>query len=244
MSDAAALWYWLLLAVGPGVFFAWFFYRRDKWEQEPPLLVAGTFVLGGLSVLPVLGVGVFASAAQLLDLGPNPWRTVLLAPLLEEPAKLLAVVLLAYRHREFNEPMDGIVYGTAAALGFASVENVMYVLDALDGGVAHAEWVVLLRAGLSVPGHALFAMPWALALGLARFTPDRPRGRRMILKGLVLGMAFHAAHNLLAVLSPTIGSIYLVLLAVVLWAYAVKRMRLALAQSPFAPEGAEADRSA
>ncbi len=228
---------YVVLAVAPGLFLLWFFYRRDRWEREPPLLVLAVFAAGALSVVPVVAVGWFGAAAGLTVQAVDGLGAVVVAPLLEEPAKLLAVLLVAYRRPAFNEPMDGIVYGTAAALGFASLENVLYVLGALGRSEGHAQSLLVLRALLSVPGHALFAVPWALALGFARFMPDAYAGRRRVLAALALGVAFHAAHNLLAVLSPYIGAGYLFVLAFGLWSYANRRIRVALAASPFAPPG-------
>lgn len=232
---------YIVLAVAPGLFLLWFFYRRDRWEREPPALVLATYAAGGLSVVPVVAVSVLGAAGGLYAPELDAVGTVVVAPLLEEPAKLLAVLLVAYRRPAFNEPMDGIVYGCAAALGFASVENVFYVLGALEQGTGYANTVLIMRALLSVPGHALFAIPWGLALGLAKFMPDRFAGRRGVLVGLGLGMGFHAAHNLLAVLSPYIGGTFLVVLAVWLWTFANGRIRLALARSPFAPQSERID---
>lgn len=242
---------YIVLAVAPGLFLLWFFYRRDRWEREPPGLVLATYAAGAFSVLPVLAVstvagftlGIVGGAAGVAGWTLDTAGTVVLAPLVEEPAKLLAVLLVAYRRPAFNEPMDGIVYGCAAALGFATVENVMYVLGALGQGAGHAQLVLVMRALLAVPGHALFAIPWALALGLAKFEADRGAGRQAVLRGLALGMAFHAAHNLLAVLSPYIGATFLFVLALWLWSFANGRIRLALARSPFAPQGSDADRT-
>ena len=66
--------------------------------------------------------------------------------------------------------MDGIVYATAASLGFATIENILYVLD---GGLA----VGIVRAIASVPGHVVFACIWGFALGTAKFRPANERTR-------------------------------------------------------------------
>lgn len=71
--------------------------------------------------------------------------------------------------------MDGIVYGTAAALGFASVENIFYVLNALEESQAEATELLIWRAMLSVPGHALWAVPWAWLNSCATATPEGAR---------------------------------------------------------------------
>lgn len=109
------------LAVVPGVFWLWVFYRRDKWEPEPKLKVIKLFLLGALAAAP---------AYYLQGWLPGPaskfFDNFVRVALVEELFKVLPVLLIVYWHREFNEPMDGIVYAVAAALGFATVENILY----------------------------------------------------------------------------------------------------------------------
>ena len=102
------------LAFAPGIFWLWFFYKKDKWEPEPKRLIVETFIWGLLAVIPVAIVEYpFRS----------PWfaGAVVAAPIIEEFAKLLVVRLAVFKNAEFNEPMDGITYSAAAALGFASI---------------------------------------------------------------------------------------------------------------------------
>ena len=139
----------LVLAIAPGLFFTWFFYIRDKYEREPKSMISYIFFLGMLSVIPaivlsmILGL-VFPDGGGLIQ---TLLHYLIAVSLVEESVKLLAV-WRAYRSPEFDEVMDGIVYCATAALGFASVENVFYVLS---GGVETG----ILRAILSVPGHGL-----------------------------------------------------------------------------------------
>ena len=130
-------WLILAIAVAPCLFWLWFFIRRDRLEPEPRGLVARLFFLGCLSVFP----------AALLEMPvPSPLDAVLAAPIFEELCKLLVVYLFVYRNVEFDEPMDGITYGVACALGFATVENIFYVFGAQDKAVGLA----VVRALLSV----------------------------------------------------------------------------------------------
>ena len=74
----------------------------------------------------------------------------------EEIAKFLAVRLFVYRNHEFDEPLDGIIYAAAAALGFASLENVLYVID-WHTGVTSSGARSAMRSLLALPGHVIFA---------------------------------------------------------------------------------------
>ncbi|WP_292349732.1 PrsW family glutamic-type intramembrane protease, partial [Methanoregula sp. PtaU1.Bin006] len=169
----------LFLAIAPTLFLLLYIYRKDRYEPEPLHLIAWVFFLGALSVIPaglielIFPEGVVSSAV--------------VAPVVEETMKFLIVFLAIYRHPEFDEPMDGIVYATAASLGFATVENILYVIE---GGLA----VGIVRAIASVPGHVVFSCIWGFALGTAKFRPEREQAG-IILTGLLGGIALHAVFN-------------------------------------------------
>lgn len=186
----------LFLAVAPTLFILLYIYKKDRYEPEPLHLIAWVFFLGALSVIPaglielLFPEGVFSSA--------------IVAPVVEEGLKFLVVYFAVYHLPEFDEPMDGIVYAAAASLGFATIENILYVLD---GGLA----VGIVRAIASVPGHVVFACVWGFALGIARFRPENERAR-IILTGLFSGMLLHGIFNFSL---EVIGALGLLLILVV-----------------------------
>lgn len=162
---------WLLPAFVPAALIAVVLWRTDK-EREPPLVVAGTFVLGAV----LAGVSFFiegrAAAFTGLDVrtevagnaGALLFLFALVAPL-RETCKV-AAVWPAFKSRHFDEPYDGVVYASASALGFASVENAVMLRGHPEGGV----W--LARAFLALPAHLFFASAWGYALGRAKQTHD------------------------------------------------------------------------
>ena len=170
----------LILAIAPAVLILFYVYRKDRYEPEPKYLVAKVFLLGALSVIP----------AALLEM-PFPsglFSSAVVAPVVEEGLKFAVVFFFVYKSSEFDEPMDGIVYAAAAGLGFATIENILYVLE---GGLP----VAILRAFLSVPGHVIFSCIWGAALGIAKFRPESERTRIIIL-GLAGAMFVHGIFNL------------------------------------------------
>lgn len=220
----------LMLAIAPGLFWLWFFYRKDRLKPEPQWLVAKTFFWGILLAIPVLIV-------QLLAIGIFPLneflQTVLLAPITEEYGKYLVVRNGVYNDKEFDEPVDGIIYAATAALGFASIENVMYILGTyynwlLTGESSLEELLILVvfRGLLSVPGHALFASFWGYALGIAKFSPPERAGK-LIRNGLLLSMLGHGLFNALLVTSPSLAIGVLILIPI-LWQMVSHRINQAL----------------
>lgn len=156
----------LIAAVVPSLVLMIWFHRRDAFP-EPQAVLWQTAGLGVLSVIPVLiVVSLYASA---IDRIANPyWNGTLTAffsaAVPEEFFKFLVVVLFAAKLRDFDEPMDGVVYGVAASLGFATIENILYVTH---GGFG----VAVTRALSSVPAHALFGAAMGLHVGRAKFDP-------------------------------------------------------------------------
>jgi RsiW-degrading membrane proteinase PrsW (M82 family) len=153
----------------------WLFFVRqfDRGRPEPWWLVLSTFALGGLSVAPAaliewalqswtpyLDPTVMSLGGQLIGFPSALLVFAIVVGVVEEGAKFLGAWSLARHRHEFDEPVDGIVYGCASALGFAAMENVKYFASTrLSGGVVAA------RAFLSVPAHMFFGAIWGYALG-------------------------------------------------------------------------------
>ncbi len=155
--------------------FGWLFFvkRFDRARPEPTWLVLSTFALGGLSVVPAGLVEAGYSAAtpwldpSIMTLGGQLWALpiaiavfTLVVGVSEEGAKFIAAWSLPRQRRDFDEPVDGIIYGCAAALGFAAVENVKYFALGRMSGV-----IVAVRAFVTVPAHLFFGAIWGYAMG-------------------------------------------------------------------------------
>jgi protease PrsW len=199
----------LVLALAPGIFWLWYFYHRDKYEPEPLSWIVIVYFLGIAVTIPVAIIeGIFGLFVSGLVIA------VVVAPIVEEYGKYFVVRHTVYNSIEFNEPVDGIVYAAAAALGFATLENVIYVfssetvLDAIGTG--------LVRAVLSVPGHALFSIMWGYALGRARFLPPAQRPG-VIAVGLIMAMVLHGLFNFLLIFDVGFALLILVLTPVMWW---------------------------
>jgi RsiW-degrading membrane proteinase PrsW (M82 family) len=120
----------LLLGFTPGLVWLLFIWRQDRFAPEPQPIVLRVFVLGGLSTVLVLLVrpwldtflpAEFATKRLLVD-------AYLVTAVVEELVKTAAMCGAVLYHREFDEPVDGIVYGAAAGLGFASVESALFAV--------------------------------------------------------------------------------------------------------------------
>ncbi|MEI6044573.1 MAG: PrsW family intramembrane metalloprotease [Chloroflexota bacterium] len=186
----------IILALTPALFWMWWYYRKDVYDKEPMRLLALVFILATpLSLLS--GLLEFTldggTQAQFSHNSGLPLAILFyfgVVGLVEEVAKLFVVVTVVYRNNEFNEPMDGIIYAAAAALGFATLENIFYLID-------QGLYLILLRGPVSTLGHVLFSGMWGAGLGLAKFEPDKARRRKLIGYGLLLAILTHGAFDVL-----------------------------------------------
>jgi len=181
----------LALGLGPVGFWLLYFYLKDRFEPEPLRWILKIFFLGMLVVLPVAVIEILAETVT----GPFLMMTVV-APVAEELGKFAVVYYGVYHHAEFSEPMDGIIYAVTAALGFASLENLLYITQYARISLFMGITVGVLRAILSVPGHALYSSIWGYAMGVAKFRQGIRRGE-IILAGLALAILLHALFNFL-----------------------------------------------
>jgi len=213
----------------PGLLWLWFVYKKDRFEPEPIKWVLIVFFAGALSVIPTMFVSAIVSAL----LGFPGTETVsdaakvsfLIAGVVEEGMKMAVVLVVIWKRSEFNEPIDGLVYASAAALGFASVENALYV----SGHGMHA---IIPRAFMSTAGHMLFSSMWGYALGRAKFEPEKKVS--FLMKGFVLSAFLHGLYNFL-LFTQVFASLVLFLLAILLWDILARMVKDADSRSPFKP---------
>lgn len=184
------------------------------------------FLLGGAVTFPI---GILEGS--LLAISGGFLGSVLIAPVFEELAKYWVVEKTVFRTHVFDEPVDGIVYAAAAGLGFATLENILYILSALGESFLLALQIAVVRGILSVPAHVLFSVMWGFALGVSQ---EGFRGRHdsIVLWGLCLAVGAHALFNLLLV-SGTGIPVLVLFLVPLLWVVTMNRIRDALALSPF-----------
>ncbi|MEN8150403.1 MAG: PrsW family glutamic-type intramembrane protease, partial [Planctomycetota bacterium] len=191
MSGILTLLSWTILGFAPGLFWLWFFRRKDDLDPEPKLAVLRVFFLGCLSTGAILLVRPLLESALLPAAGPqNPLvDAYVVTALPEELVKFAAFFFGAFLSREFDEPLDGIIYGVAAGLGFASVENVLYLVQTGNPSI------VLLRGFTATLGHVAFSGLFGWFVARARFCPGRRR-RLEPLVGLLVAVGLHGTYNL------------------------------------------------
>jgi protease PrsW len=158
----------IALAVVPCILVALFIYWRDKLDSEPINLMVGAFFGGIASVVPAYFLS--SGLNDIILAGPptNAFETAVDAficvALAEEFSKYIFLRYIAYRHNSFNLPFDGVSNAIMVGMGFAMVENLLYVLSNGSSGFD----IALMRMYTAIPAHLIFAILMGYFVGLAK----------------------------------------------------------------------------
>lgn len=195
----------------PCALWLWYFASQSLYKRPSRQLIGITFVLGAIATIPAFALALLAQTGWESLFGSGRWThlailCLIVAPV-EELVKLVVVWAYPYRRPEFDEPLDGVIYSASAALGFAAVENIVYLAQT-------SPLLVLLRGPLTNPGHALFSALWGLSLSRAKAAPNLAYERfAIIARGWLLATVLHAVFDLLLIAASDWHLIFLALLA-------------------------------
>ncbi len=203
----------LISSIFPVVIFLYMIYQKD--HEKEPLSLLLKCLLGGcvstvLSLVMSIPLGNISGVFQ-GDFLSSIHQSFLEAAIPEELAKFGILYFLIWKSRELDHSYDGIVYSVFVSLGFALIENILYVLE---GGFS----VAIARAILAVPGHGLFGVMMGYYFSLARFHEGGKR-REFLLKSLAIPILFHGAYDfLLFYMGASSENIPLVIFLLILFA--------------------------
>ncbi|HKK12948.1 MAG TPA: PrsW family glutamic-type intramembrane protease [Flavobacteriaceae bacterium] len=180
----------LIMAIAPVCIVIIYIYVKDKYEKEPKRLLLLNFLLG--AIVSILITTILYSGFDFLMPLRNHYsiqqqfiKAFFVVGLTEEFSKYIIVRYVSQPRKAFNEPFDGIMYAVMVSMGFATTENIMYVLQ---GGYE----VAIVRAFTAVPAHATFAILMGYFMGKAKFSNNRAL---LNFTGLLLAIVFHGAYD-------------------------------------------------
>lgn len=209
----------LIASIFPVIIFLYIIYQKDH-EKEPTGLLIKCLLGGCFST--ILSLVFSFPLGRLSGIFPGAFlssfhSSFFGAAIPEEIAKFLVLYYFIWKSKELNHHYDGIVYSVFVSLGFALVENILYVIE---GG-----WgVAIARAALAVPGHGLDAVLMGYYFSLARFY-DGPKRSEYIIKSLTLPILFHGGYDfLLFYMSASSENIILLLILLIAFAWLVIKL--------------------
>jgi len=218
----------LLASLAPVFIILFYIYFRDKYDKEPLGLLIKSLIAGMLIVIPIVLVERLL-VAIMPPIGKVPaaaYNAFLVAGSTEEVFKFLALYLLVWKSPSFDEKFDGIVYAVFVSLGFAAVENVLYVLD---GGYHTA----IVRAITAVPAHALFGITMGYYLGIARMYSELRK--EYLRKAILIPIVLHGIYDF--ILMVEVGWLLMLFIPYVIYLYVMgmKKIRILSNASVFKP---------
>ena len=182
---------YIAIALAPGIAICLFIFYKDLYNREPRFNLFLSFLLGCVAILPAI---IFEQAFEFTIDGTITGVAIFsydVVAFSEEFSKFLGLRLYSYSRKSFDEPLDGIVYSVMVGMGFATLENLMYVLTFAEMG--RGLEVGIGRMFLSVPAHGTFAVIMGYFIGKAKFSP----GRRFLLMtaGILGAIFFHGTFD-------------------------------------------------
>lgn len=222
----------LAASVIPPLYLLWKVFQQDKIEKEPPKLLLVIFILGMISTLPA---GLLESVGQnvILAIVPESFAStsmgqtivnllfyVIIVGGAEELCKYVAMKIPTWRSPEFNYVFDGVVYGVTAAAGFATLENILYVLD---GGLVTAG----VRAWTAIPLHIIVGIFMGHYYGIAKVAEsvgDRKACGRFKRTAVIVPMLVHGFYDFIATGENDLFIILFFIYIVIVDVFAIKAL--------------------
>ncbi len=220
----------LLTALLPIAILIYYIYHKDKRSPEPTKQLVKAFLYGILSVplslcisIPLGLIGAYPAEATTVT---GSISTAFFgAAIPEEIAKLIMLWLFLKKNPYFDEKMDGIVYAVCVSLGFAALENVMYLFSNAETFIS----VGIARALFAVPGHFCFGILMGYYYSLAKFySKATERNKVLILAAPVLAHGIYDSILFIINVTPAISGILLIVFLVFchkMWKHGSKSIR-------------------
>ena len=219
----------LLTALPPIAILVYYIYHKDKKSPEPTGQLVKAFLFGILSVpvsfclsIPFGIIGLYPIEATSI-LGSIS-TAFFGAAIPEEIAKFFMLWLLLRKNRYFDEKMDGIVYAVCVSLGFAALENIMYLFSNVETFLS----VGIARAIFAVPGHFCFGILMGYYYSFAKFYPKAPEKNKVLI--LVAPIIVHRLYDSILFIinvTPAISGVLLIVFLVFchkMWKYGSQRL--------------------
>lgn len=228
-------WY-IFIALIPGVFWVWFYRREDRKNPEPRKLIIKVFLWGMAITVPAV-VFEFAADFFVSFMTSEKFYIAALASFLiiapiEEYFKYFVIKKGVYENPAFDEPLDGIIYGVVAGLGFASLENILVIFS-------EGQNAIILRFATATLMHAITTGIVGYYLGIAKFalhqvkkeeldekklllSSDQDFGQKnkeksLVSQGLAIAIFLHGLYNVIVSIQTVLALILVVMLLTIMY---------------------------
>jgi protease PrsW len=212
---------YLLAALVPAILLLIYIYNHDRVEKEPFGLLFKLFLSGVLCVIPAV---ILESIVDIYLLPNIQFRTqvryaimsALSVGLIEEGCKFFFLKRKTWKNYNFNYTFDGIVYAVFVSLGFAAIENILYVVN-------YGLSVAVSRALTAIPGHMCFAV----FMGYFYSEAKRYKSSKYLLLSYLSAVCVHTAYDAILMVDSEISSIIFIVFVIVMYIVVYKKVKKA-----------------
>ncbi|MGL6105160.1 PrsW family intramembrane metalloprotease [Romboutsia sp.] len=204
----------IMLAIVPILGYILWIYLKDKYEKEPVMLLCKFFILG--AIISVLGIiieellikiNIFDGYSYIF------YMSFIVAGLTEEGLKMIVLIPNLIKEKHFNEKLDGVIYSIFLSLGFATVENLIYILFE---DIRTAFEVGLIRAVVSVPAHIMFGITMGYYISKYKFTSAGAKKREYLIMAILLPILLHGTFDFILMIPNRVSIIIFIVYIVIL----------------------------
>lgn len=218
----------ILVSILPAIIIGFYAYKIDK-GKEPVTLLALLFCMGVTSSLVVLGVSkvleliipFFAKATESMNFLELFVKVFLEIAFVEEICKWVVIYILGYKNKEYDESYDIIVYAIFVALGFATFENLIYVLNANSVNLAFQ------RGLFAIPGHVAYGIFMSYYLTVAKIHYIRRDNLEFmaLVKSILIPVTIHGIYDFCVFTNNTLFTVLFYIFVVILFAISFMKLR-------------------
>ena len=205
--------YLLILALIPvGCFIGWIYYK-DKYEREPPIKLVEYFVLGILVSILAIFIELYLSKLNNFNgILSNIYTAFFVAALTEEGLKSIILIPMLLREKNFNEKLDGIIYSIFLSLGFATIENIIYLMrERIDLLFS----LSITRGLISIPSHIMFATTMGYYISKYKF--DKYNKKKYLYFAVIIPILLHGVFDFILMIGYRWAIIVFVVYLIFLW---------------------------
>lgn len=212
----------ILLAIAPIIVAILWIYLKDKYEKEPKKLLAKFFILG--AILSILGIvieeylikiNIFTGYSYIF------YMSFIVAALTEEGLKAMILIPNLLKEKSFNEKLDGIIYSIFLSLGFATVENIIYVLFE---DIKIAFEVGIIRGIISIPAHVVFGLTMGYYISKYKFSSETTQKRKYLSLALLYPILLHGVFDFILMIQYRWSIIVFIIYIVFLWKVSLDKL--------------------
>lgn len=224
-----------ILAILPTIVLGTFIYKNDKLEKEPTSLLASLLIAGvGSAFLTLILSSIlvklipFFGSEYYTSFDPLPLALYVFVgiALIEEVSKWVFIYSIAWKNKEFNHVYDAIVYCVFVSLGFATLENMLYVFS--SESIASAFSIAFGRMIFSVPGHAFFGVLMGYYLGLAKLTSFngiKNKSKKYLALSIIVPTVCHFFFDYLLIINLEYSFLLFIVFVITMFSVALSKVK-------------------